>query len=323
MGERLFEHDHREDACAGADVAGARRNRIGRGHAGAGVALGRAEPRAGLQRAGRVQQFGALGGQRAGVGPGKQHLRQQGFELHRVAGLGRHCIKGCKHRGVVIPGGRIDREHPRSIPNAEDFLPGQLPVDIAGQRREEGQAGQVFFAVEHRLVEVRDAPPLRNVEMQGRGQRFGGGAGDGVAPGAERHQQAAGFIKRQVPVHHGRNANAADIGKRCAEFGLHIGRQRGPGRLYAAPDIGFGIGPNAVFKPVFPHMVTLGQRGMVRPEQHRFDPGGAQLQPDRAARRVKCRSHCNSLPFLKELRVESLDVVRPCRQSALSKRKTL
>ena len=63
--ERALEHDHREDARAGADVARARGDRVGRDHAGAGVALGRAERDAGAQRARRVEQRGALGGQLA------------------------------------------------------------------------------------------------------------------------------------------------------------------------------------------------------------------------------------------------------------------
>ena len=41
--ELALEHDHREDAGAGADVAGARRDRVGGDHPGAGVALGRAQ----------------------------------------------------------------------------------------------------------------------------------------------------------------------------------------------------------------------------------------------------------------------------------------
>ena len=54
--ELALEHDHREDARAGGDVAGARRDRVGGDHPRARVALGRAERDAGRSRAGRVEQ---------------------------------------------------------------------------------------------------------------------------------------------------------------------------------------------------------------------------------------------------------------------------
>ena len=80
-------------------------------------------------------------------------------EVH--TGLGGEVIELRQHRSVVAPGGDVDREHAAGVADAEHLLAGQLPVDVAGQGGQVGDAVDMVLAVQDRLVEVRDAPPMR------------------------------------------------------------------------------------------------------------------------------------------------------------------
>ena len=44
-----------------------------------------------------------------------------------------------KHMLVVVAGCAVNGEHSAGIAYAQNTLPGKLPVDIAGQRRQEGK----------------------------------------------------------------------------------------------------------------------------------------------------------------------------------------
>lgn len=65
------------------------------------------------------------------------------------------------------------------------------------------------LAVQHGLVDVRRAPPLGDIAAQKPAQFIGRRAGGCVLPGAERHQKAPVLAERQIAVHHGGYANAA------------------------------------------------------------------------------------------------------------------
>ena len=100
--ERPLQHDHREDARAGADVAGARRDRAGGDHAGAGVALGWAQHDSGPERTRGVEQRGALGGELPGLPAGGQHLGQQLGEVQSGRTLGDEAVEHREQPRVVV-----------------------------------------------------------------------------------------------------------------------------------------------------------------------------------------------------------------------------
>ena len=166
-------------------------------------------------------------------------------------------------------------------------MAGQLPVHIACQRGKKVQLGQMLFFVQHSLVQVGNAPALGDVEAERRSQLLGRCAGDGVAPGAERHQQFAVGIKGQVAVHHGGNANAAHLGQGAAVFLLYIGGKGGVSTLQALPDLFQWVGPDAVVQLVFPGIIPLCQRGMLRADQHCLDAGRAEFDAESCLFRYK------------------------------------
>ena len=87
-------------------------------------------------------------------------------------------------------------------------------------------------------------------------------------------------VKRQIAVHHGRNADAAHRGQRLAVPGLHIGGQGGVGGLHTTPDFAQRVGPDTVFQPILPGKVTLSDRLAGIVHQHRFNAGGAELNAE-------------------------------------------
>ena len=209
----VFEHDHGEDGGAGGNVTGAHTHGVGGHHAGARVTLRRGEGNARLQRAGRVEQLGAILGQRSSRSAGDQRLRQQVGEFPRLSCDFRNRVELLDEFGFVGVRGRVDREHTGCVANAEHLLAGELPVHVTGEGGEEIDLANVLFVVEHGLVQVCDGPAFRNVVLEQFGKllvRFGS---IGVLPSAERHQQFAVLIEGEIAVHHGGEADASHAGE--------------------------------------------------------------------------------------------------------------
>ena len=207
----VLEHDHREDRGARADVAGALGDGVRRDHAGAGVALRRAQRAAGLEVARGVEQARALIGKVPGDVAGHEHTGKKVLDLpldalarHELVELGDLC-------GVVVEHHGVDGEHAGGVADGKDLLAGQAPVHEAGQGGEEVDVGDVLLAVKDGLVDVADAPALGRVERKEARELVSGLGRRGVAPGAERHEELAVGVEGQVAVHHGRDAEGADL----------------------------------------------------------------------------------------------------------------
>ncbi len=278
--ERPLQHDHREDAGAGADVAGAGRHRVGRDHAGTGVALGRAQRDTGLEGAGRVEQGGALGRERAGVGARGQHAGQQVGEALTEPVTGGHLVELRQHPLVVAAGGDVDREHAGGIAHAEHLPPGEPPVHVPGQGGDVPNRRHVRLLVEDRLVQVGHRPAQRDVVPEQGAQLGGGPLGGGVAPGPERHQQLVGLVEREVAVHHRGDADRADRGGAHAVLPLDVGEELGDGVAQARPDRLQRVRPHAVDELVLPVVAAAGERLPTRADEARLDPGGAELDAE-------------------------------------------
>ena len=162
-GERVLQHHHGEDAGAGADVAGARRHRVGGDHARC-----RRRPPAGT--AGRRAAARPVGSSRRApasvsvpaASPARADGRQQVAQPPRQVAVGDQVVEGGDHGGVVAAGGGVDREHAAGVADPEHLLAGQLPVHVPGQR------GQVRDPIDVGLLSR--GPP-------GRGGRCSSGAG--------------------------------------------------------------------------------------------------------------------------------------------------
>ncbi len=277
--ELVLEHDHGEDAGPGADVAGPGRDRVGRDHPGPGVALGRRHRGAGLQSTGRIEPLRTLGAQRAGRLAGSPDRREQRGQVELDPGLGAQLGEPGQHGLVVVAGGHIDREHPAGVADAEHPFAAELPVHVAGEGGQVGDRPDMLLLVEHGLVQVGDAPAVRDVVAERGAQLLRRGAGAGVAPGPERGQQGVVGAEREIPVHHRRDPERADRGQLHPVLAPDVRGEPGVAVLESAPDGVERIGPGAVDELVLPSVTAHGDRLVVGSGQHGLDPGGTQFDP--------------------------------------------
>ena len=275
--ERLFQNHHGKHRGSGRHIARAHRHGVGGCHARTGIALGRAQRRARLQRSGGVQQLCALGSKHTGPFACCEHLGQDIADLPPKAFFCDQRVIRIQHGGIVIIGLAVDGEHSACFAHAQHLFAGQLPMYIACQRGEKRDLLYMVFPVQHRLLQMRNAPALRNVKAEAFRQLLGGRARNGVAPGAEGCQLLPILVKGQIAVHHGRNAHGGNVFQRQAVGVFHIGCHVGIGLLQPLPHLAHGIGPQAVFIMVFPCVIARGQGRVIRADQHRLNAGRAQL----------------------------------------------
>ena len=135
----------------------------------------------------------------------------------------------------------------------------------------------MLLAVQHGLVQVGNAPALGDVEAEALCQTLRRLAGDGVAPGAEGGERFAVPVEGQVAVHHAGDAQGPHLREGHAVLLPHIpGKVRVAG-LDAPVDLLQGIGPDAVLQLVLPVEAAGGRGDMALVDEHRLDPGGAEL----------------------------------------------
>ena len=277
LGQGLLQDDHRKDRGARGHVAGALAHGIGGHHAGLGVALGRAQRDAGLQLPGHVQQLRACLGESSGVLARHQHRGQDVPELPGEALVRHQGVELFHHLLVEVVGGRVDREHAGALADAQHLFAGELPVHEALQGGHEADVGHVGLAVQDGLVQMGDGPALGDVEVEQPGQLLRGLAGNGVAPGAEGHQQLILFIEHDVAVHHGGKAHGSQLLHAAAVLGLHVPDHVGIAVLQAGDDVLQVVGPDVVDQLVLPVVRALRDGGARLVDQHGLDAGGAEL----------------------------------------------
>ena len=256
--ELLFQHGHGKHARARADIAGAGRDSVGRRHAGARITLRRAEQHARFDFTVGIEQLRALVSQLARVSARAEYLGQQAAQRPVIAHTLPALLKERQHLFVIIVLFAVNGEYARRVTHAQHKFARQLPMDVARQCRQIRRILDVRFAVQHRLIQVRDAPSLRNVEAKKPGQLLRGARGSGIAPGAEGRQQLALFVKGKIAVHHRGNAHRAQLGQLCAILLFHIMLEVADRGLHARPDLVQAVGPIAALIAVFPAVAAGG-----------------------------------------------------------------
>ena len=95
-------------------------------------------------------------------------------------------------------------------------------MDVTAEGGDIVNTRHMGFLVQDRLVQVSDAPALGNIKPEQLHQFFGGGSGNGVAPGPEGSKLVTIFVKDQIAVHHAGNPDGCNPAKRLAVFFKHI-----------------------------------------------------------------------------------------------------
>ena len=265
--QRLFQNDHGEDRRTCRDVAGSGCDGVRRRHAGACVALGRAERDTGRQQA--VKERASCLRQSACSLSCCQNLRQNAARRPRKAVFGNQCVKLFEHGRVIIQRFAVNGEHTGGFSHAENIFAREQIMDIACKRCDVRNIFDVRFAVQYSLIQMRNGPTLRDVEAEFRRKLLGCLAGHGVLPGAERSQQVPVLVEGQIAVHHAGNAHGrngagqfAEVANGGAQAGLHI--------LHM-------IRPDAVFQTAFPCVITAFDNAVLAVDQDGLDARGTEL----------------------------------------------
>ena len=142
----------------------------------------------------------------------------------------------------------------------------------------------MLLTVQHRLIQVRNTPTLRNVERKQCSKLFSRFPCDRVAPGTEFRQLSSLGIKWQIAVHHGGHADCADFRQLDTIVVFHIGAKPGKAGLQSGVNRFHGVGPDTVHQLVFPLEVAGRDRDMALVDEHRLDAGRAELDAERGFR---------------------------------------
>ena len=135
----------------------------------------------------------------------------------------------------------------------------------------------MFLPVQNRLIQVGNAPALRNVIGKEPGQFLCGFSGGRVSPRTEGSQLVSLLIKGEVAVHHAGDPNRSHLLQFYPLRLLHILHQFPIATLQSAPDLLQIIGPDSVFVAIFPVVSTGSKHFIIRSDQDRLDSGRSQL----------------------------------------------
>ena len=271
---RVLEYEHREDRRTGRDVARLRRDRVRRDHARAGIALRRRHHRARLQCPRRIEPRRAAVREDARLFTRLEHRRQLRLERTVLR------LEGLHHARVVRARRGIDREHAARLAHAHHVLAREAVMHVARERRQPADRRYVRLLVEDRLRVVRHRPALRHVELEKLGELGSSLGCHHVAPGAERRQQLASGIERQIAVHHRADADGADFFDGNVAARPRIGGELCVAGGDAFPDEVQRIRPDAVPELVFPGKAPRGECLEIGARQHGLDVRRAELDAE-------------------------------------------
>ena len=180
-------------------LPGARSDRVRGDHAGARVAFGRAEHDARGAACPDGSSSAAPSAVSSPAGwPATSTSGRSAARWSAGAASATRPSNRCEQLVVVVLRRGVDREHARSVADAEHLAPGELPVHVAGERRDESHLRHVRLLVEHRLVQVRDRPAQRDVGPEELGELGRGAARSsccatcGTARAARRRRRRRG-----------------------------------------------------------------------------------------------------------------------------------
>ncbi|CCX65502.1 unknown [Firmicutes bacterium CAG:791] len=138
----------------------------------------------------------------------------------------------------------------------------------------------MLFPVQNCLIQMRNAPSLRNIVVEQLRQLLRSFSCNRIAPGTKRNKQLILIIKRKIAMHHCADADRGKAMNFRIVFLLHILKKIRIASLQSLPDILQRISPNSIFQPVFPFPCTLGNRNVVCCNEFRLDAGRSEFDSD-------------------------------------------
>ena len=206
FGKLFFQNYHRKNRSSGRDIAGFDGDAVCCNHTGACVALGRTHRNTRLQIAADIEKSRALLSQISAIVACRCYTRENVENIPRQSLYFANRIKFFNHFGIICICLAVNREHTRRLADADSFYARQFPMNIARKRCEIVNIGNMLLAVENSLVQMSNAPPLRNIEIKQGSEFLSRRSGGGITPSSEFGKLIAVFIERQIAVHHSRKS---------------------------------------------------------------------------------------------------------------------
>jgi hypothetical protein len=145
-------------------------------------------------------------------------------------------------------------------------------MDIAGQSGQKVDILYMLLLIQNGLPQMGNAPPLRDIIPKNTRQFLCRFPSHRISPCTEGHQKFPFFIKRHIPMHHSAESDAAYRFQGNPILLFHVLCQPAVAFLQPFPDHIQAVSPNVVLILIFPFVVTGCNRGMVFPNQYRFNP---------------------------------------------------
>ena len=145
--QRPVQYVHGKSRRADGNVAGPFADAVRADHARTGVSFGRSHMAAPFQTACRIEEARPFFRQGTGPFSGPQYLRQEVGKLPRIGLYRFQSVEQGQHLCVVRACSFVDGEHARRVADAQDFFAAQLPVDVSGQGRQEGNLRHMVFSI--------------------------------------------------------------------------------------------------------------------------------------------------------------------------------
>ena len=155
-------------------------------------------------------------------------------------------------------------------------------MNITCKCREMTDGRNVILTVQNRLIKVRNAPSLRNVEVQGFCKLRRCFFRDRISPCSERNQKLVIFIKRKIPMHHSGKTDSAEFLDRNAILVFYILLEISVTLGKSVPDRLFRIGPDPVKKLVLPFLASRSDRITLFIDQNSLDTSRTEFDSQNA-----------------------------------------
>ena len=255
-GEFFFQNDHGKYRSSCGNVTCTNCNTVCGNHTCSCITFRRAHRDSCFQFTCHIQKFRTFFCKNAGIFPCNKSFRHNVTKFPRESVRCYQFIEFINHFLIIICFCCVNREHTRRITDSKNSLTCQFPVYISLQSCDIVNIFYMFFTVKDRLIQMSNAPSLRNVVVEQFHQFLAGFSCNVVSPCTEWYKKFSFFVKWHISMHHGADAKCTYGFQFYVIFCFYILCHILIAVLDTCPDIIQTVCPDTVFITVFPFMCT-------------------------------------------------------------------
>ena len=303
FGKCLLQDDHGKYGSSCGNISGTPADTVCGNHTGSCVSLRRTHRDSSFQLSTYIQKLCAFLSKNSCILTCHQSFRHNIAKLPWETIRRNQFIELLNHLLVIVLRFTVDWEHTCRITDTKNSFSGEFPMHIGFQSGDIIDIFYMLLTVKDCLIQVCDAPSLRDIVMEKLCQLLRGFSCDVVSPGTERNHQLSLFIKRHIAMHHGTDTKRTYACKLHSIFFLNIFFHILVTALETFPDLLQAVCPDTIHILVLP-FIGSGCDGLVLiVHQNCLDPCGTKLNTKSRAILKNCcfcliYSHCKKPPIL-------------------------